>query len=104
MKSKPTKTIWVTKTGDKIRVKDMENSHLVNVIKYLRKTAQKHFNSELKAAYCVSSMLNGEMAQLFCEQDIERMEDIDIDEELSLEIPCYDLMLNEVFKRGLKID
>jgi hypothetical protein len=67
---------WRTAAGEIIKIKDMSDSHLVNTIRFIKKSAIKNMRQELSAAYCVSMVLTGEHAQDACDQSIEEMEDI----------------------------
>jgi len=100
---KPTKTVWVTKSGQRIKVRDMTDSHLVNTIRYLRRHAEISITQYLHAAYSMEGYLSGEMAQVFIAQDIDMLEEADADEMLSDAVPCWETMLDEVEKRKLTI-
>lgn len=41
------KIVWVTKNGDKIALKDMSNTHLINAIKMLQKNTEEREAEEL---------------------------------------------------------
>ena len=56
---------WTTKEGKKIRIKDIEDKHLLNVICFLRRKAEFIHSGELLA--CMSINFQGEQAQY--EQD-----------------------------------
>ena len=95
--------VWTTKDGKKIKIKDLTDSHLVNIVNLLHRTAEKHLLQEITAAYSISATLNGEMAQLCCDNDIVNMENMDLSEWLSYNVACYDNLIKEVEKRKLKI-
>ena len=96
-------SLWRCKDGSVVAIKDMTDSHLANTIKMLRRGVRRQNQANLSAAYSVSFGLQGEMAQLFVEQDIDCMEEFDEDEWLSGNVPQYDKMMREAEKRGLDV-
>lgn len=84
---------WTTRDGTKIHICDMDDSHLKNTIAMLDRLHQK----KISAAYSVAATLRGEMATLFAEQDIDRMES----EGTSSSYPIYDDLCTERDRRGL---
>lgn len=60
--------VWVTKSGLKIRVCDMADSHLANTINYLQKVCARKFEETLKY-YAIPP--RGEMALIAYEQELE---------------------------------
>lgn len=68
--------VWTCKNGSKVRICDMSNSHLLNTIKLLYKTAAKNRNYAL----CYVPDFQGEMAQYYAEQEwdsLNEMSDLD---------------------------
>lgn len=100
---KPTKTIWVAKDGQRVRVKDMGDTHLVNTIRLLRRHATRLIDENLSAAYSIEGYLQGEMAQVAIAQDIDILEESDPEELLADSVPCYETMLDEAERRGLTL-
>lgn len=100
----PTKTIWVTKDGKRVKVRDMTDSHLVNTIRYLRRTTSEWKQEYELALYGGLAMLSGEMATYCATQSIEQFEAMSVDEYLEESCPTYPAMLREAEKRGLKIN
>lgn len=96
----PTKTMWVTREGARIKVSDMDTSHLRNTVAMLRRKAEADRAAEIDAGYRCLPMLRGEMATYYCEQDIARLEDEDADDWLLRQVPCFEKMLEELGKRG----
>jgi len=94
---------WTTKDGTKIKIQDLTNDHLINIIKFLRRYASKKLDEEIDTGYSVLASLGGEMAQFFCEQDLDRLESMTVDDYLSNSFPPYDALLEESFKRKLKL-
>ena len=41
------KIVWVTKSGDKVALKDMSNTHLIHTIKMLQKNTEEREAEEL---------------------------------------------------------
>lgn len=67
--------IWTMRDGTKIKVGDMSTSHVINSIKMMKRSLDK-WSEEEAAAWSCLSMFQGEMAQYYCEKDIDRLEDI----------------------------
>lgn len=86
-------TKWTQRDGNKIRICDMSDRHLINTIRFLKRVNQ----DEISAAYSCLSCLQGEMAQFFAEQDIDRMEDTPLEDRL----PIYGKLLDEAQRREL---
>lgn len=88
---KQSKTIWVTREGKKIKVKDMTDSHLLNSIKYLDRRLE---SMKITMPY---PNFNGEMAQFCAEQDWDHFQN----SEPSDYWPIYETLCKEISKRGL---
>lgn len=63
---------WTTRDGTKIKVGDMSTPHVINSIKMMRRSLDK-WSKEEAAAWSCLSMFQGEMAQYYCEKDIDRL-------------------------------
>lgn len=100
-KKKPAKRtkIWTTKNGRKIRVCDMEDSHLINTIRLLERHSYQARDEAIRAGYSALSMMQGEMAIMAIEQDISVLESDD--ESMMPEI--YFDMLDEANDRQLDL-
>ena len=94
-----TKTIWVTKEGERIHVREMGDQHLVNTIRYLRRVG-----SQAKMALEIESPnLNGEMAQFFAERAHDKLLDMSLDEFLESEVETWPALLAEAERRKLNV-
>ena len=60
--------LWKPKDGRKIRICDMNDDHLRNTIRMIKRACKNHHHEELMA--CMSITFNGDMAQLSQEQFI----------------------------------
>ena len=65
MKKKQVKK-WTTKDGTKIRICDMEDSHLINTLKFLKRRANAQLEQYTSLTF--SGCPNGEMASYYCDQ------------------------------------
>ena len=63
-----TKDTWVTRDGRKIKVADMEGTHVVNTYNMLIRWAQAKIWDEVSAAYSAMSHCHGDGALMACEQ------------------------------------
>jgi hypothetical protein len=83
---------WTTRDGIKIRIKDLDDEHLKNIIKMLERL---HTN-KIMVAYSTLGFIHGEMASYYLEQDLRAMESISSDH------PLYDDLVQERDARTLK--
>ena len=84
---------WTMKDGTKIRICDMEDSHLLNCIHLLERCYQK----EILAGYTCLSSVNGEMAYDSIDIELSVMEDNDP----SYIYPIYEDLQDEAIRRKL---
>lgn len=57
--------VWQTKTGQRIRIMDMETTHIQNCVAFLYRAALAQQNE----AICNFPSFQGEMAQMYAEQE-----------------------------------
>lgn len=97
-KSKANKT-WTTKTGEKISVKDLTNSHLVNIIKMLtRISVMPAYLKAITQQAKITSFFNHEsMAAYYAEQDIDH----ELANPVLFVAPEYKYLFDEADKRNL---
>jgi hypothetical protein len=86
--------LWTTKEGKKIRICDMEDSHLLNSIRLIERRV-----CELKANVDPPSF-NGEMAQMHAEQMYLNFMDLTIEDFF----PVYGKLILDALRRGLDRD
>jgi len=91
--------LWTTKSGERIRICDMSDQHLNNTMALLERYASKMLSEERNAAYSVLASLQGEMAQYYCEQDIDRLEETEPSDWLYEHMPIYEKMCHEKWRR-----
>lgn len=99
MNPQPTKTTWVTKEGQRIKIKDMTDSHILNTIRMLERNAKIYQEVMIPQAYAVLSSMRGEGAQFCMEQEIRSLEDADPTE--LIDCPTYDALVEEAMKRNI---
>jgi len=88
---------WKTREGSKIRICDMEDSHLINSINMLKRKAERY-------KYTVPyPMFNGEMAQMMAEREYDVMMDM-TDEELAEDLwPIFEQLMLDACRRQLSV-
>lgn len=65
---------WTQRNGEKIRLEEMSDAHLVNTIKLLERGAHNAYPEQLKSAMVAYSFMQGEMACMEMESIIESLE------------------------------
>jgi hypothetical protein len=88
--------LWKTKDGTKIRIKDMEDSHLLNTIRFLEKQTVRLNMRELDEMMSFPYP-NGEMAQHAFDQEFNMIGSA----EPNVHFPIYDDLVNEASRRNL---
>jgi len=120
VRPKCTETTWVTREGEEIPVVDMEDSHLYNTVRFLRrKVAERIASAEIEMKE-VNDVLawgppafQGEMAQYHAEGEyytlferlwtLEWLCGTEPDALLSEQIPTWNALVREADRRGLEI-
>jgi hypothetical protein len=92
---RPRKRKWTMSGGEKIRICDMADSHLLNAERLCRREAAKMRDN------LPYPMFQGEMAQFYAERDYERFQDMTDEEVAYQEIGVYEDLLKEIARRGL---
>jgi len=90
--------LWTTKTGRKIRICDMSDSHLLNAVKMLRRYAKSAYENAITNGYYLLGSLQGEAAIDHLEDQLMSLEEESPDEFLP---DIYWNMLDECERRGL---
>ena len=90
---------WPTKTGKKIRICDMTDTHLINTINMIERRAKQETDNALSAAYRAEMFLTGEMALMSIENEIRHLEEEGLPpDELC---PLYKDLVEEALDRDL---
>jgi hypothetical protein len=97
------KDIWITREGEPVPIKLLEDDHLVNIIKGLRRNVAQYRESIIHSGYQILGGVQGEMAVLSIESDLMQLESISDDEFLAEYMPCYKNLVKEAKERKLVI-
>ena len=92
---------WTTKNGQKIKISDMSDSHLLNTLTMLQRKGQEAFDENLSAAYeCLGVFSDESVAGVMCENAIQNMETEGFN---PFDLPLYEELYDEANKRRLEI-
>ena len=83
---------WTTKEGHRIAVRDMDNGHLLNTIRFLERAAERKVQDFMSCP-----MPNGDMALMAWEQEFDAMCSAEVEDFF----PIYKHMIAEAVRRGL---
>ena len=98
-----TKTIWETRDGQRIRVRDMDDSHLVNTVRYLRRRFEKLAEFEA-LRMMLGPRPRGDIAQMAFDQEIDHLLDPwTVDQLLEDRVVTWPALLAELERRGLEV-
>lgn len=96
------KDIWTTADGQKIPIKKLADSHLVNILAFLRRQAEV---LRFKAALPLLGYLNSDPpdgAYMAASLEVSALAELEDDEVLSVEVPQWKTLLAEARRRGLE--
>jgi len=91
--------LWTTKTGDKIRICDMSDTHLINTIKMLERCIDRLTQESIIGCCEAGRFLHGEQALQNVEDALLDLTYNGIDP--SEEIPIYNNLCDEALRRNL---
>lgn len=92
MVERPVTEVWETSDGRKIKICDMENSHLLNAIVFCRRKHQAKIEALRAAIESVSFNANANFDR---ETKLAEAEEVESDH------PLYDFLIIEAERRGL---
>lgn len=100
--SKPDATHWVTKDGERLTITEMDDDHLRNTIRMLRRKADVMKLSEMwNMGMYMETAPDG--AYDACESAMQQFEDMTPDQYLTMKIPCFTEMLRQAVTRKLEL-
>ncbi len=100
MMLKPT---WTTRDGTVVAIKDMDDRHLVNIIRMMSRNAEALLDRTIRLAWQALSTMHGEMAIDSVERDINALESMAPADYLE-KCTAYPALLEEAEGRGLALD
>lgn len=92
--------LWKQRNGKKIRIKDMTNSHLMNTIRMLLRSATIEKGNSLM---CFPSFDGDTMASYYAEQEWDTLDEMDDWEFAEMEYPIFKDLTDEALRRKLNI-
>lgn len=96
------KGIWTTKDGKKIKISEIQDDHLINSIRLLRRVVRRmRFGHEL-SGFSMLNFVNGEMAELAIEQSLEQEAAMNDEEWLNYHT-VYEELIEEAKRRDILI-
>jgi len=92
-------TVWRTKEGKQIKIEDLTDSHLLNIIKMLERFTEDNYEDELAEAASFASSMHGDMSSYHAEQAFD---EVGMKEPNPFkDYPIYLSLYAEAVKRGL---
>ena len=89
--------LWTKRDGTKIRICDMSDGHLANTIKMIERVAENECQNAIATGYSILSIIQGEMAEYYIENDLRHLEEYGIDpREIS---PLYEDLCRDMIRR-----
>lgn len=101
---KQAKTIWTMKNGTRIKVRLMDDKHLLNTVKMLERTWALNCRALALSAYSYAySPMTPDGASDCAESEADQaLEDAETFDGLFDECPQYQTMIDEIERRGLE--
>lgn len=90
--------LWITKSGSKIKIGDMTDQHIINTIRMLHRAAEVYKNT------IPFPMFNGEMAQMYAEQEYDKLMDTSVEEIADSQCRQYKHLIKELERRKLSYE
>lgn len=91
---------WTTKGGTVIKIIDMDDNHLINSIRFLKRTVGRMRLSRELAGYSALNFIQGEMAEISIENDLLLDASLDDEEWLEQNTP-YKELIEEAKRRDI---
>lgn len=91
---------WQTKDGIIVKITDMDDEHLVNSIRLLKRVVRRMRFSRDLAGWSVLNFVQGEMAEYAIESDLELDARLGDEEWLGVHTP-YEELIIEAKRRGI---
>ena len=93
--------VWKTATGEKIKISELEDAHLINIIRMFHRKAQDFLTQAQLECMTFLRQVNGDMAEFEMEREYDQLLNMTPLEYLDKKTVYGDL-LEEAYKRGLK--
>jgi len=92
--------LWTTKSGEKIRLCDMTDTHLVNAFNMM---TRKYYQHRVQGAFVMADFMSGEIASDSIEQECDYVSgpEFDLVEELCYDSPLAQSIYLEIQRREL---
>ena len=94
-------TIWTTRDGEEIPVRELSDSHLTNIVKLLARGAENFKFKLCQEAETFEMFLQGEIASLEASRATDRVHETPAEELLIAHVPQYKNLLKEARRRKL---
>lgn len=100
------KSKWITKDGREIPIKKLEDSHLISIIKMLRRKAEQvKLYLELTEIQKLSPFLiDSDFEEIIIQEIMDKYDKLDVDHIITIGYPLYGKLLKELKRRKLVIN
>lgn len=72
----PGKLVWRDRLGREWNIEEMSDQHIENAMRFMLRNAEGWKQRTINEGWDALTLMRGEMAQLYLEQDISRLEDV----------------------------
>ncbi|MCK4518374.1 hypothetical protein KAT92_06360 [Candidatus Babeliales bacterium] len=93
--------VWVSKGGERIPIKLLNEKHLINIIKMLLGKSRGRKSEDERDAVLASCQAQGDMASYYLERDATILSDMTLHEYASEHVHIYPYLIKEAESRGL---
>lgn len=90
--------VWTTRRGEKVRVGDMSESHIVYTFRMLIRLANKGIEDDMGGVASFSSRVSGEEASRSLDNELSRLAEMDAEDYAREHYPAFDAISQRYYE------